>query len=72
MTEGYGSLPRRGKHRSFDRKMFHAAPLDLMGEGLFERQCNPRGGGGDNSAVNATRDSKDGGDSGGCVTMRLK
>ena len=63
--EGYVLWPRRGKHLSFDGRMFHAAPSDLMGEGSFERQCDPRSSGGDNAAVIATGDGEDDGDSGG-------
>ncbi|KAL7550710.1 hypothetical protein ACHAWF_013924 [Thalassiosira exigua] len=38
-VEGYVSWPRRGKHLSFDGRYLHAAPSDLMEEGLFEEQC---------------------------------
>ena len=63
--EGYVSWPRRGKHLSFDGRIFQDVPSDLMGEGLFERQCDPRACGGDNVAVVATGDGEDGGNSGG-------
>jgi len=36
---GFISWPRTGKHLSFDGRMLHAAPIDLMEEGEFERQC---------------------------------
>eukprot|EP00593_Proboscia_inermis_P003315 CAMPEP_0171299416 /NCGR_PEP_ID=MMETSP0816-20121228/8238_1 /TAXON_ID=420281 /ORGANISM="Proboscia inermis, Strain CCAP1064/1" /LENGTH=418 /DNA_ID=CAMNT_0011775199 /DNA_START=197 /DNA_END=1453 /DNA_ORIENTATION=+ len=32
------SWPRRNKHLSFDGRFLHAAPSDLMEEGVFERQ----------------------------------
>ncbi len=33
---GVACWPRRVKHLSFNRRMFHAAPSDLMGEGSFD------------------------------------
>jgi hypothetical protein len=39
-VEGYVSWPRRGKHLSFDGRMLHGAPSNLMEEVLFERQIN--------------------------------
>merc|ERR1712071_62003 len=33
------SWPKTGKHLSFDGRMLHAAPIDLMPEGEFQRQC---------------------------------
>ena len=39
-VEGYVSWPRRGKHLSFDGRMLHGAPSNLMEEGLFEQQIN--------------------------------
>ena len=38
-VEGFVSWPRQGKHLSFDGRFLHAAPPDLMEDGLFERQC---------------------------------
>jgi len=40
VVEGYVSWPERGKHLSFDGRYLHAAPSDVMEEGLFERQCS--------------------------------
>lgn len=37
-VEGYVSWPRQGKHLSFDGRMLHGAPSDMMIEGMFERQ----------------------------------
>ena len=39
IVEGLVSWPRRGKHLSFDGRYLHAAPSDLMKEGMFEKQC---------------------------------
>lgn len=39
MVEGLVSWPRKGKHLSFDGRYLHAAPSDLMEEGVFEEQC---------------------------------
>ena len=65
-TEGFVSWPRRGKHLSFDGRMLHAAPSDLMEEGSFERQCaDPRDDDDDDdddAAVVATGDGEDDGD----------
>jgi len=36
---GYFSWPKRGKHLSFDGRLLHAAPGDLMRSGEFVRQC---------------------------------
>ena len=38
-VEGYVSWPKRGKHLSFDGRYLHAAPSDLMIEGIFDKQC---------------------------------
>ncbi|KAL7518558.1 hypothetical protein ACHAWX_003372 [Stephanocyclus meneghinianus] len=38
-TTGFVSWPKRGKHLSFDGRCLHAAPSDLMEDGLFEKQC---------------------------------
>ena len=37
--EGYVSWPKRGKHLSFDGRYLHAAPSDMMIDGLFDKQC---------------------------------
>lgn len=39
-VEGYVSWPKRGKHLSFDGRLLHAAPSDLMEEGQFDKQCS--------------------------------
>ena len=39
-VEGFVSWPKRGKHLSFDGRYLHAAPSDLMEDGLFEKQCS--------------------------------
>lgn len=39
VTEGFVSWPKRGKHLSFDGRYLHAAPSDLMEDGMFEKQC---------------------------------
>ena len=36
---GYVSWPKVGKHLSFDGRLLHAAPGDLMKNGEFEEQC---------------------------------
>jgi hypothetical protein len=36
--EAYVSCPKKGKHLSFDGRYLHAAPKDLMPDGLFENQ----------------------------------
>ena len=38
-TEGFVSWPKQGKHLSFDGRLLHAAPSDLMQDGMFEQQC---------------------------------
>ena len=38
--EGFVSWPKRGKHLSFDGRLLHAAPSDLMQDGMFEEQCS--------------------------------
>lgn len=38
--EAFLSWPHRGKHLSFDGRFLHAAPPDLMEDGMFERQCS--------------------------------
>ena len=38
-VEGYVSWPKRGKHLSFDGRYLHAAPSDIMVEGMFDKQC---------------------------------
>eukprot|EP00804_Cyclotella_cryptica_P029484 CCRYP_011284-RA/>CCRYP_011284-RA protein AED:0.09 eAED:0.09 QI:6/0.5/0.66/1/0.5/0.33/3/343/458 len=38
-TTGFISWPKQGKHLSFDGRLLHAAPSDLMEDGLFEKQC---------------------------------
>ena len=38
-TNGLVCWPKRGKHLSFDGRFLHAAPSDLMENGMFERQC---------------------------------
>ena len=38
-TAGFISWPKPGKHLSFDGRLLHAAPSDLMEDGLFEEQC---------------------------------
>ncbi len=58
-------MAEEGKAPELHGRMFHAAPLDLMGEGSFEQQWDPRGSGGDNAAVIATGGGEDNGDSGG-------
>ena len=37
-VEGYISWPKKGKHLSFDGRFLHAAPCNLMKEGLFKQQ----------------------------------
>jgi hypothetical protein len=37
-VEGFVSWPLRGKHTSFDGRYLHAAPCDLMEDGVFEKQ----------------------------------
>jgi hypothetical protein len=39
-VEGLVSFPRQGKHLSFDGRYLHAAPSDLLKDGLFEQQCS--------------------------------
>ncbi len=39
-VEGLVSFPRQGKHLSFDGRYLHAAPSDLLTDGLFEKQCS--------------------------------
>jgi hypothetical protein len=39
-VEGFVSWPATGKHTSFDGRFLHAAPCDLMEEGLFEKQMH--------------------------------
>ena len=36
---GLVSFPKQGKHLSFDGRYLHAAPPDLLRDGLFEEQC---------------------------------
>ena len=38
-VEGFVSWPKQGKHLSFDGRYLHAAPSDLLEEGMFEQQC---------------------------------
>jgi hypothetical protein len=38
-TSGFISWPQNGKHLSFDGRYLHAAPSDLMEEGMFDKQC---------------------------------
>lgn len=38
-TDGLICWPKRGKHLSFDGRYLHAAPSDLMEDGVFEKQC---------------------------------
>lgn len=37
--DGLVSFPKQGKHLSFDGRYLHAAPSDLLKDGLFEEQC---------------------------------
>eukprot|EP00986_Skeletonema_menzelii_P010773 scaffold5381_cov150-Skeletonema_menzelii.AAC.3 len=37
--DGLVSFPKQGKHLSFDGRYLHAAPSDLLRDGLFEEQC---------------------------------
>ena len=37
--DGFVSFPKQGKHLSFDGRYLHAAPSDLLKDGLFEEQC---------------------------------
>lgn len=37
--ESFVSWPKQGKHLSFDGQFLHAAPSNLMENGVFERQC---------------------------------
>jgi len=39
-VESYISWPKLGKHLSFDGRYLHAAPYDLMKEGVFEKQID--------------------------------
>ena len=38
-VDGLVSFPKQGKHLSFDGRYLHAAPSDLLRDGLFEEQC---------------------------------
>ena len=38
-TNGFVCWPRKGKHLSFDGRFLHAAPSDLMEDGMFDAQC---------------------------------
>ena len=38
-TTGLVCWPKRGKHLSFDGRFLHAAPSNLMENGMFVRQC---------------------------------
>ncbi|KAL7432128.1 hypothetical protein ACHAXM_003137 [Skeletonema potamos] len=38
-VNGLVSFPIQGKHLSFDGRYLHAAPSDLLTDGLFEEQC---------------------------------
>ncbi len=38
-VNGLVSFPKQGKHLSFDGRYLHAAPSDLLSDGLFEEQC---------------------------------
>lgn len=38
-VEAFVSWPKAGKHLSFDGQLLHAAPPDLMQEGVFAQQC---------------------------------
>ena len=39
-SEAFCSWPKIGKHLSFDGRLLHAAPSDLMPKGLFKKQCS--------------------------------
>jgi hypothetical protein len=39
-TTGMVCWPKRGKHLSFDGRYLHAAPSDLMEDGMFDRQTS--------------------------------
>ena len=39
-VEGFVSFPKQGKHLSFDGRYLHAAPSDLLMDGLFKQQCS--------------------------------
>jgi len=40
VVESYISWPKLGKHLSFDGRYLHAAPYDLIEEGVFEKQID--------------------------------